>query len=164
MSENSDLGETVENADSEEATIMVADPEDYQKSKKLKAIYESKKKVREVLHNKWQIKEEVGRNHHKHWRATLSDALVMYGLELMPVIERAMREGVIQEEDLDAGPMEQDIQTFVDVGGAVRDEDTGDMRPPLQWEAINYYQQLQRIEQKLGLGLDLEEEQTPAEI
>ena len=87
----------------------------------------------------------------------------MYGLELMPLIEEAMRKGVIDESDLDAGPMEPDIQTFVDVGGAVFDE-SGENRPPKQWEGMNYYQQLQRIERKLGLGLDLEEEQTPAEI
>ena len=164
MNENNDLGGTVENADSEEATIMVADPEDYQKSKKLKAIHESKKRVREVIKNKHEIHQEVNVGNMKHFRGKLGDSIAMYGLEMMPLIEEAMRKEVIGEEDLDAGPMEPDLRTFVDVGGAVRDEDTREMRPPKQWEGMNYYQQLQRIERKLGLGLDLEEEQTPAEI
>ena len=156
--------EAIEQTDSEEATIMVADPEDYQKSKKLKAIHESKKRVREVLQDKRKIMEQVRREQRTHWRSTFADAISMYGLELMPLIEEAMRKGVIEEDDLDAGPMEPDIQTYVDVGGAVVDDDTGEMRPPKQWEGMNYYQQLQRIERKLGLGLELEEEQTPAEI
>lgn len=156
--------ETVEQTDSEEATIMVADPEDYQKSKKLKAIHESKKRVREVIENKFEIVNEVRKGGKPHWRATFGNAIAVYGLEMMPLIEEAMRKGVIDESDLDAGPMEPNIQVFVDVGGAVHDDDTGEVRPPEQWEGMNYYQQLQRIERKLGLGLDLEEEQTPAEI
>jgi len=164
MNENSDLGGTVENTDPEEATIMVADPEDYQKSKKLKAIHESKKRVREVIKNKHEIHEEVNVGGMKHFRGKLGDSIAMYGLEMMPLIEEAMRKDVIKEADLDVGPVEPDLRTFVDIGGGVVDDDTGETRPPLQWEGMNYYQQLQRIERKLGLGLDLEEEQTPAEI
>lgn len=160
---NSD-GQSVEQTDTEEATIMVADPDDYQKSKKLKAIHESKKEVREVLQDKHKIMEEVSRKKRKHWRSNFADAIAMYGLELMPLIEEGMRKGVIEEADLDAGPMEPNLQTFVDSGGGVIDEESEGMRPPKQWEGMNYYQQLQRIERKLGFGLDLEEEQTPAEI
>jgi hypothetical protein len=154
----------VEQTDEEEANIMIADPDDYQKSKKLKAIHDTKKRVRKVLQNRHQIKEEVGRHQRQHFRATLGDAVAMYGLELMPLIEEAIDEDILSEDDLDAGPMEPNVQLFVDIGGAVMDDDSGEARPPKKWESMNYYQQLQRIQRELGLGLDLEEEQSPAEI
>lgn len=164
MSKEDRPNEIVEETDSEEATIMVADPEDYQKSKKLKAIHQSKKRVREVLQNKHKIMHEVDIRQRTHWQTTFANAISMYGLELMPLVEDAMERGVIEKDDLDVDSVEPNIHTFIEIGGGVVDDDTGETRPPEQWEGMNYYQQLQRIERKLGLGLDLEEEQTPAEI
>ena len=168
MSKEAPSDQTVEKTDSEEATVMVADPEDYQKTKKLKSIYEAKNHVSELKRNRADRIAELSNTFRRKgldvYSSELSGAVADYGNELLPLIEEGLDKGVIEDDDLDvsipSGDSEIPLIEFILLDGDVRDGE----EETRQITSMAVFRQLQRIQRKLGLGLDLEEEQTPAEI
>ena len=76
--------------------IVVVDPDDYQKTQKLKAIEEAKKEYRKHNRNKGQILAEFD----EYWKDAIGAyqseramRLAEYGTELMPLIEEGLEKG-----------------------------------------------------------------------
>ena len=157
-----------ENSDS----IVVVDPDDYQKTQKLKAINEAKKEYRRYKREKTEIRqklEEMWGNPIEAYKSERAMRLAEYGTELMPLIEEGLEEGVLTEEDMKCSRLLGDSSTDIDVrrvvmsGGRVFNKD-GEMEPIPTINSDEVYRQLERIERKLGLGLELQEDKGPAEI
>ena len=154
-----------ENSDS----IVVVDPDDYQKTQKLKAIDEAKKEYRKYKRNKNEIVAELRenwRNPKEAYRSQRGMRLAEYGTELMPLIEEGLEKGALTEEDMKCslgnGFKEVDVREIVTNGGRVWKD--GEFEPIPTLNADEVYRQLERIERKLGFGLELETDKGPAEI
>ncbi|MFB9324220.1 hypothetical protein [Cryptosporangium minutisporangium] len=154
-----------ENSDS----IVVVDPDDYQKTQKLKAINEAKKEYRRYKRQKTEILqklEENWRNHQEAYEAERAMRLAEYGTELMPLIEEGLEKGALTEEDMKCslgdGFREVDIRKVVRNGGWIFKDGETEPIPTLNSDEV--YRQLERIERKLGLGLELETDKGPSEI
>ena len=99
-------------------------------------------------------------------------AVAMYGSGLLPLIEEGIEKGAISEEDLkvETNAMVDRLldKPFMDIREVIELE--GRVMANGEYQAIprrfqkKIYRQLERIERKLGLGLDLEEDQGPANI
>ncbi len=143
----------------EEKNVFVVDPEDYQKTRKLKAINDAKKHYRELQKDKPNTASK------EEWRGIhgrMAEAVAMYGSELLPLIDDAIDQGVLEEEDLEKPP--GSLREFIFCDGKLSNEDTSKVETvePIVYKM--FYRELNRIERKLGLGLELEEDQGPAEI
>lgn len=154
-----------ENSDS----IVVVDPDDYQKTQKLKAINEAKKEYRKYKRQKSEILQELKeqwRNPEKAYDSERGMRLAEYGTELMPLIEEGLEKGALTEEDMKCslgdGFREIDVRKVVTNGGRVFKD--GEMEPIPTLNSDEVYRQLERIERKLGFGLELETDKGPAEI
>jgi len=149
--------------------IVVVDPDDYQKTQKLKAIEEAKKEYRKYNRNRGQILVEFD----EYWKDAIGAyqseramRLAEYGTELMPLIEEGLEKGGLTEEDMKCSLgddfREIDIRRVITYGGRVFKD--GEMEPIPTLYSNEVYRQLERIERKLGLGLELETDKGPAEI
>ena len=154
-----------ENSDS----IVVVDPDDYHKTQKLKAINEAKKEYRKYKRQRSEILhklEEKWANPEEAYHSERSMRLAEYGTELMPLIEEGLEKGVLTEEDMKCslgyGSREIDVRKVVTSGGRIYKD--GEMEPIPILNSDEVYRQLERIERKLGLGLELETDKGPAEI
>jgi len=154
-----------ENSDS----IVVVDPDDYQKTQKLKAINEAKKEYRKYKRQKSEILQELKeqwRNPEEAYDSERGMRLAEYGTELMPLIEEGLEKGALTEEDMKCslgdGFREIDVRKVVTNGGRVFKD--GEMEPIPTLNSDEVYRQLERIERKLGFGLELETDKGPAEI
>jgi hypothetical protein len=171
MSEQTEKVELEENIDS----IVVVDPDDYQKTKKLQSIQEAKDRYREFTLNRserFRELDETWANPKEAMEKEEAQSLAMYGSELLPLIEEGIEKGAISEADL---KLETDKMVE-----ALLDKPTMDIREMIRLEGCivadgeyqhlprhfqkRMYRQLERIEQKLGLGLELEENKEPAQI
>jgi hypothetical protein len=85
----------------------------------------------------------------------------MYGSELLPLIEDALEVGILEEDDLET--RYGSLREFVRYNGTVINED-GKLADREQTIYMAFYRQLDRIQRKLGLGLELEEDKGPASI
>lgn len=155
--------------------IVVIDPDDYQKTQKLKSIQEAKDHFKEYTINENQIFKELDEtwnNPQEALERRRSKALAMYGSELMPLIEEAVTTGSLKEADLvvEADPItesvidrgELNVREFVEFDGLiVADGQKADV-PEMYLKKI--YRRFESIERKLGLGLELETDKGPAEI
>ena len=171
MSEEPEKVELEEDIDN----IVVIDPDDYRKTKKLQSIQEAKDRYKEfTLNRSERFKEldETWANPKEAMKREEAQSLAMYGSELLPLIEEGMERGAISESDLK-------LETN-DMVEALLDKPTIDIREMVQLEGCiiadgehqalprrlqkRMYRQLERIERKLGLGLELEENKGPAQI
>ena len=157
-----------ENSDS----IVVVDPDDYQKTQKLKAINEAKKEYRRYKREKTEILQELEETWEdpvEAYKLERGMRLAEYGTELMPLIEEGLEKGVLTEEDMKCSRLLGDSSTDIDVRKVVRTRGRefnkdGEMEPIPTLNSDEVYRQLERIERKLGLGLELQEDKGPAEI
>lgn len=161
--------EVIEQLDSEEATIMVADPDDYQKTKKLQSIQEAKDHFKEIKRNQNEIKIELKdewRNWEEAYRDMRSRAISDYASEMIPLIEAGIENDSLSEDDLIAslGPKKYDINVKHIAENDGRINVDGEMEPLPGSNCNEIYRQLERIEQKLGLGLELIEDKGSAQI
>jgi hypothetical protein len=165
---------TVEGVD-DESELLVVDPDDYQKTKKLESINRAKKEVVKVRQDRTDIIKEmkedfIGRNSGKQpidlYCNELARTVAQYGSELLPLIEEALEKGSLSEDDLrvslSENRIEVDVVQFVTFDG--RAEYKGELKFLPESNSMAVYRQLQRIQRKIGLGLDLEENKGPAEI
>jgi len=155
---NSDT-QTVEQTTEEEANIMVADPEDYQKTRKFRAISDAKERVRKKRDDE---PPTASTDEWKGIHARTAEAVAIYGTELLPLIEEGLEKGILNESDLDT--KHGHIMEFIECDGRFVDHEDEEVTSPKPYEYMAVFRQLQRIERELGLGPSLEEEQPPAEI
>lgn len=144
------LGETDQNP-----KLYVDDPDDYAKTRKLKALADAKAHVRKVRNDR------PGRATNSEWdglNIRLAECVASYGHELLPLLEAAEAAGTIGDHDYYTdGPQKTDIRQFVFTDGRVENDKGTDFMVPPPHRSMSVYRHLQRLERKLGLGLDLEE-------
>lgn len=149
--------------------IVVVDPDDYQKTQKLKAIEEAKKEYRKYKRSRGRILvefDEYWRDPKEAYQSERAMRIAEYGTELMPLIEAGLEEGVLTEGDMKCslgnGSREVNIKEIVRNGGLVWIDGEHKPIPTLLGDEV--YRQLERIERELGLGPKLELDKEPAEI
>ena len=143
--------------DDEVDNMIVVDPDDYQKTKQLQAINEAKEAVKEMRREKPLTgKKREWDGFHSRMSERVSD----YGREMWTLINKGREKGILKESDIEVGTI--DISEFIFANGAVQDGDR--YRTAKEAEYMAIYTQLTVIEDKLGLGLELEEDKGPAEI
>ena len=155
-----------ENSDS----IVVVDPDDYQKTKKLEIIHNTKQEVLNVRKNRSELILELGDNFRRDgievYQQKLAQTVAQYGSELLPLIEEGLENGTLEKDDLTSqfSPehVEMDVLTFIQMDGRIDYKD--DPECPPEPNSLAIYRQLDRIQRKLGLGLELQEDKGPAEI
>lgn len=147
----------LEDTDAEDAKLYVADPDDYAKTRKLKALADAKAHVRKVR------KDRPGEATPDEWDSLnmrLAGAVASYGHELMPLLEEAKENGVIDDGDLDLGIRGgTNAGEFIVADGRIEKRDGDGFEPAPPHVAMAVYRLLQKIERKLGLGLSLHEEE-----
>ncbi|NMJ92755.1 hypothetical protein GLT81_00670 [Nanohaloarchaea archaeon] len=144
--------------DEEDSNVFVVDPEDYQKTQKIKSINRARMNV---LEHRKKTPNTAGSNEWKGINARLAETVADYGNELLPLIEDALEEDILDEDDLESELC--NIVEFIMLNGRTRDE-SGELEEPNPSYSMSVYRQLGRIERKLGLGLELETESEPAII
>ena len=154
MSDGTD-GELIGEAE-DDAKLYVADPDDYARTRKLKALSDAKDHVRKLRNDR------PGTATNREWDgldARLSEAVASYGHELLPLLEAAEAAGTIADGDYYTdGPQKTDIRQYLYTDGRVETRDGTDFEVPPPHRAMAIYRHLQRLERKLGLGLDLEQD------
>jgi len=171
MSEKEDKISIEEEADN----LIVVDPEDYHKTQKLKSIQESKEYYKSFIANesgKYKEMKESWSNPKEAFDAKRSEALALYASELLPIIEEAIEKGGLSEEDvqvetdrlvenlLDKSYL--DIRFIADNRGRILVNGEAQALP--ESYQLRVYRQLERIERKLGFGLEIQTDKGPAEI
>ena len=169
----SDSEKTV--VDEESSNILVVDPEDYSKTRKLKSIQEAKDHYKSFIveENEWNKRlHNQYVNGEEAYQRQRAEALAMIGSELLPLIEMGLEKGGLSESDMkievDGGAYkyfdgkEMDIRDIIESQGKVNFQGEVEVLPRYFQQKI--YRQFERIEQKLGIGLEVEEEKDPAEI
>jgi len=162
-------------ADEESSNILVVDPEDYSKTRKLKSIQEAKDHYKSFIveENEWNRRlNDQYRNPREAYDRQRSEALAMIGSELLPLIERGLKKGGLSESDMtlevDEGVHsyfdghEVDIRDIIENEGRILDD--GEVKYLPRYYQQKIFRQFERIEQELGFGLELEEDKGPAEI
>jgi len=170
---NSEHVETEASEDTK--NVLVVDPDDYRKTQKLKSIQEAKDHYKEFTVNrneKFRELDETWGNPKEALEHQEAMALAMYGSELLPLIEEGLESGTLSENDLKVetdeltarllGKPEMDLREIVDLQGMVWVDDEKSSIPRQYQKRV--YRQFERIERKLGLGLDVEEQKGPAQI
>lgn len=156
---------------SRESQYLVVDPDDYQKTKKLELIHSSKSDVLKVRRKRMSLIREYhnefrGKEGLDMYTQRLAQAVSQYGSELLPLIEEAKSNGTLTNDDLEVTltPVEGSFELiyFIQMDGRVRIDDEPQVPP--EATVMSVYRQLDRIQRKLGLGLDIVEDKGPAEI
>jgi predicted DNA-binding protein YlxM (UPF0122 family) len=158
----------------DEPSLYVVDSENYQKTKKLEAIYRAKQEVMKVRRNRHDLIDKLGDRYSEQgievYKHKLAQAVAEYGSELLPIVEDIAEVGGIEEEDVMVNCLSAQgkvtIGQFIDLDGKVPDQsgERTTTKSPREDDIMRFYRQLGRIQRKLGLGLDIEEESQPAEI
>ena len=161
--------------DEESSNIFVVDPEDYSKTRKLKSIQEAKDHYKSFIveENEWNERlHNQYVNGKEAYQRQRAEALAMIGSELLPLIEMGLEKGGLSESDMkievDGGAYkyfdgkEMDVRDIIESQGKVNFQGEVEVLPRYFQQKI--YRQFERIEQKLGIGLEVEEEKDPAEI
>jgi len=162
-------------ADEESSNILVVDPEDYSKTRKLKSIQEAKDHYKSFIveENEWNRKlKGQYKNPKESYNRQRAEALAMIGSELLPLIERGIEKGGLSDSDMKLETDKDLWSSFdgrdIDIRGIIETEgrivDDGEVRYLPRYYQQKIYRQFERIEQKLGIGLELEEDKGPAEI
>jgi hypothetical protein len=170
--------------------LYVLDPEDYQRTKKLQSIHKCRKAVIEYRQKKYEILREL-EDHYapvadtkKEYNAELATKVAQYGLELEPLLEKAVRKDVLTKEavKMDFLPEEQTFNDYIINDGKRKEKAEVEHEPsgpfpdpgpkskdyvvkvPSEGVSLNVFRQLDKNRNALGLGLDFEEDRGPAQI
>lgn len=142
----------------EEPAVFVVDPDDYAKTRKLKAIADAKEHVWKLRRNRDDVttKRKI-----ENRRDRTAQAVAGYGSLLIPLIEDGLEKGAIEKDML---VMKQfDIRGFVEYDGRLPTDDD-ELEMASMVEAMKIYRRFEAIERELGLGLEIDEETKPAQI
>ena len=154
----------------EDAEVYVSDLEEYLKTRKLKLINRAKERVHEIRENRLEYAEyDFQRKCYEVYHTDLAEAVATYGNELLPIAKGAVKKGTLSQSALGKPGSTQieaaslvALETFVVLEGRIPEDGLAEApQPPITME---YYRQLQNIERKLGLGLELKEQTGPAEL
>lgn len=148
--------ETALNPDDEDATFVVADAEDYNQSRRLKAIHQARDDVRKAHRNVTMGKEPT--HVHHETRKNLARAVAYYAVELEPLMKEAD-----WDRELPAGPWDT-IDVFVATVPKVppsRDDEWDCI--PEQW-SMTIFSRLNEFAREAGLGVDLEDSNDEWEV
>lgn len=86
MSRNDETpGEPVESVGDEEAEVMIADPDDYHQSQRLREIHKARRKVHDCFTGMDTYTVE---NEHNRQQGQLAHAVVAYVMELLPIFRQ----------------------------------------------------------------------------
>ena len=139
----------------ESAKLYVSDPDDYAKTRKLKAINDAKAHVRKRRNNR---PSEATQDEWSGINARTAEAVASYGNELLPILEEAEAAGTLENDDYEIEGMkwDVDVRTYIRFDGRMPNEhnDGLDYPPPAVFMAV--YRQLERLERKVGIGPSLE--------
>lgn len=80
--------EQIDSTDTEDAEILLADPDDYHETQRLREIHEARRKVTEQVRD-LEINETSGSGIYVHSITRLSHATAVYANELLPLMEQA---------------------------------------------------------------------------
>lgn len=165
---NGGKSEPLEETD-DAAKLYVADPDDYAKTRKLKAIQDAKDNYKRYTTDEAAILEkfrDTWGNPNEALKSKRAEALALYGSELLPLIEEALQNGALAEDDLQVetdeltarvvGKAEMDVRDVIDNRGIMWVDGETKSLPKKYQNRV--YRQLERIERKIGLGLTLEED------
>jgi len=151
----SDDGEPI--GEAEDTKLYIADPDDYARTRKLKALSDAKAHVRKLRNDR------PGRATDDEWsglNARLAEAVASYGHELLPLLEEAEDNGILGDSDYYTNTGRKlDVRNLIYTDGRVKQlgKDDEFTHPPPS-EAMAVFRHLQKLERKLGLGLELEEQ------
>lgn len=158
----------------DEQSLYVVDSEEYQKTKKLESIYQAKKEYKRVRSEKSKIVqryETLYRNPKVSYYQHLASSLAMYGSELIPLVEDALEEGLLIEDDLMieaiGGNRQWNILELIRFDCCIEGDFISEKGKytPLGDKNLNHvFRHLEKIQRKLGLGLEIESETEPAQI
>ena len=158
-------GKAIKTDDTDDKSVFVVDPEDYQKTRRLKEIHQAKKEVQQIRRNRSQIISDISGKFQepsgKVYQQTLARHVAQYGSELLPLIEKGREIEALSDDDLTCslGPryVDIDVRQFTRLDGKIPID--GEIRDSPERNTMEVYRQLNRIMSDLGLGLDLEQEQ-----
>lgn len=89
--------EPVEAPDSEDAELLVVDPEDYNKTQRLKEIHRARENVLDVARD---LPGRAPTKEHDEANYQIAKAVSMYVLELEPIVQEAIQHDALSEEDI----------------------------------------------------------------
>ena len=137
----------------EPAKLYVSDPDDYAKTRKLKALNDAKAHVRKLRNDR---PAQARKDEWEGLNSRLAEAVASYGHELLPLLEAAEEAGTIGDGDYYTNAEKVDIRRFIMADGRVESADGSEFVVPAKFKTMVVYRHLQRLERELGLGLDLE--------
>jgi hypothetical protein len=140
------------------ADLSVPDPDDYHRTQKLKTIHQARRNVQKIHRNK-----RSNMDRYEGWDSAwydvyhkeLAEAVASYGHEVLPIVEEAHSEGVIDESEV-TDPSGRHIAEFVANEGLIKEEGDHFTAPDAK-ASMSIYRQLDRILRQVGLGVSLEE-------
>ncbi len=148
--------ETALNPDDEDATFVVADAEDYNQSRRLKAIHQARADVRKAHRN--VSRGKAPKHVHDETRADLARAVAYYATELEPLMQEAE-----WDRELPAGPWDT-IDVFVATAPKVPPSRADEWdRIPEQW-SMTIFSRLNEFAREAGLGIDLKDSSDEWEV
>jgi len=148
------VNEPVDDTD-ESAKLYVADPDDYAKTRKLKAINDAKAHVRKRRNNR---PPEATQDEWNGINARTAEAVASYGHELVPILEEAEAAGTLESDDYEVTAMKRDVdvRTYIRFDGRMPNEHDDGLEYPPPPVIMAVYRQLERLERKVGIGPSLE--------
>ncbi len=150
--------EPLEETDAEETELLVVDPEDYNRTQRLKEIHRARENVLDTVSN--APGRATSTKHHEH-DYQVGKAVSMYVLELEPLIRKAIDAGAL-DEDLITFPAERksgetEFDTIFDFAFCFGKTEKGDPHRAL---SMMVFRHANRIMMELGLELELDADES----
>ena len=88
-------GEPVESVDSEEAEVLLADPDDYHRSQRLREIHKARRQVHDCFTS---METYTTKDTHNNQRGELAHAVSAYLIELLPIFRQTDTDTSLPEQ------------------------------------------------------------------
>lgn len=157
-----DGADHVDGLDDDGSNVVVVDPDDYQRTKKLESIHKARNRVRRVRNEKpMSANSQEWRGYH----TKLAEAVADYGTELLPILEDAIEHGDMTPDDLAIDDVDDlTVIAYVRFDGRIPDHEAQSVDVANPDKAMAVFRHLDRLLRKLGLGLELKQDRGPAQI
>jgi hypothetical protein len=150
--------------------VIVVDSDEYRKTQKLRSIQDAKDHFTDLRQNRSDRLDDLSsdwQNYHDVYEEELATAISLYVSELMPLIEEALSTEALDEQELHISTARAPYHT-IDIREVARKSGKAHIGGEEMFVPApvcqQVYRQSERLERKLGLGLDLEPDKGPAEI